>query len=40
VRTRLAMVDMVVEDVIAVLEGHRPSNLVNPEVWERRKGDE
>lgn len=36
VRTRLAMVDMVVEDVLAVLENRRPRNLVNPQVWERR----
>lgn len=36
VRTRTAMVDMVVDDVMAVLEGRRPRNLVNPEVWERR----
>lgn len=35
-RTRLAMVDMVLNDIIAVLNNERPQNLVNPEVWERR----
>ena len=35
-RTRLAMVDMVLNDIIAVLNNERPQNLVNPEVWGRR----
>lgn len=35
-RTRLAMVDMILNDITAVLENKRPKNLVNPEVWERR----
>ena len=39
VRTRVAMVDMVVDDVIAVLENRRPRHIVNPEVWERRNTD-
>lgn len=33
--TRLRMVDLVVDDVLAVLGGRRPRNLVNPEVWQR-----
>jgi len=33
--TRLRMVDMVVSDVLAVLQGQRPRNLVNPEILER-----
>ncbi len=32
---RLRMVDMVVSDVLAVLQGQRPRNLVNPEILER-----
>ncbi|MFC3606373.1 2-hydroxyacid dehydrogenase [Stutzerimonas tarimensis] len=31
--TRLAMADRAVENMIAALEGHRPRDLVNPEVW-------
>lgn len=34
-RTRMAM--MAVENLLAALEGGRPSNLVNPEVWPRRR---
>jgi len=33
--TRLQMVDLVVSDVLAVLKGQRPRNLVNPEIWKR-----
>lgn len=33
VETRSKMVDMVVNDVLAVLEGRRPRNLVNPEIF-------
>ncbi|NMA62172.1 MAG: D-glycerate dehydrogenase [Firmicutes bacterium] len=32
--TRVQMVEMVVNDVLAVLQGDRPSNLVNPEVFK------
>lgn len=28
------------DQVIDVLKGHRPQNLVNPDVWDRRRGDE
>ncbi len=31
--TRRAMADLAVESVLCVLAGHRPQNLVNPEVW-------
>ena len=31
--TRRAMADLAVESVLRVLAGHRPQNLVNPEVW-------
>ena len=31
--TRMRMVDMVVNDVLAVLQGKRPQNLVNPEIY-------
>lgn len=37
VRTRLAMVDMVLNDVKAVLDNRKPINLVNPQVWEGRE---
>lgn len=33
IETRLQMVDMVVSDVLAALEGRRPKNLVNPEIF-------
>lgn len=33
--TRQRMVDLVVSGVLAVLRGSRPSNLVNPEIFER-----
>jgi glyoxylate reductase len=33
--TRQRMVDLVVSGVLAVLQGSRPSNLVNPEIFER-----
>ncbi|NMA61862.1 MAG: D-glycerate dehydrogenase [Firmicutes bacterium] len=32
--TRVQMVEMVVNDVLAVLQGDRPSNVVNPEVFK------
>lgn len=35
-RTRMAMV--AVENLLAVLEGKRPPNLVNPEAWTERPG--
>jgi hypothetical protein len=31
------MAGIVVENIAAVMEGKRPPNLHNPEVWERRK---
>ncbi len=31
--TRAKMADMAVDDVLAVLSGRRPKNLVNPEVF-------
>jgi lactate dehydrogenase-like 2-hydroxyacid dehydrogenase len=31
--TRLKMVDLVVNDVLAVLQGERPRNLVNPQIF-------
>lgn len=36
--TRLRMVDLVVNDVIAVLQGERPRNLVNPEIFAKEDG--
>lgn len=36
ITTRNAMATMAVANIQAVLEGHRPPNLVNPEVWEGR----
>lgn len=35
VETRLKMCMMAAENALAALEGRRPANLVNPEVWER-----
>ena len=35
--TRRLMLDMAVANVKAVLAGRRPPNLVNPEVWNRRR---
>lgn len=37
VRTRTGMALMAVENLLAALAGQRPPNLVNPEVWERRR---
>ena len=31
--TRMRMVEMVVNDVLSVLQGKRPRNLVNPEIY-------
>jgi glyoxylate reductase len=36
--TRAAMSRIAGENVVAVLQGRRPPNLVNPEVWERGTG--
>lgn len=38
VETRLKMVDLVAGDVLAVLQGKRPRNLVNPEVFTGKEG--
>lgn len=38
VDTRTKMAQMAVENLLATLAGRRPPNLVNPEVWERRRG--
>jgi glyoxylate reductase len=35
--TRLRMCMMAAENVVAGLKGERPPNLVNPEVWDRRR---
>jgi glyoxylate reductase len=35
VDTRLKMCMMAAENALAALEGRRPPNLVNPELWER-----
>lgn len=35
--TRLRMSMMTAENLLAVLNGNRPPNLVNPDVWERRR---
>ncbi len=37
VRTRTGMALMAVGNLLAALAGRRPPNLVNPEVWERRR---
>jgi len=37
VETRTKMALMAVENLLAVLEGQRPPNFVNPDVWERRR---
>jgi glyoxylate reductase len=38
VETRTKMALMAVENCLAALYGQRPPHLVNPEVWERRRG--
>lgn len=38
VETRTKMAQMAVENLLAALAGQRPPNLVNPDVWERRRG--
>ncbi|GIX05940.1 MAG: D-glycerate dehydrogenase [Candidatus Poribacteria bacterium] len=38
VETRTAMGVLAAENAIAVIQGRRPPHLVNPEVWERRRG--
>jgi glyoxylate reductase len=35
--TRLKMCMMAVDNLLAVLKGQRPPNLVNPEVWDKRR---
>jgi len=35
--TRLKMCMMAADNLLAVLKGNRPSNLVNPEVWDKRR---
>src|SRR4029077_19943010 len=35
--TRLKMCMMAADNLLAVLKGIRPPNLVNPEVWDRRR---
>lgn len=37
VETRSKMADMAVDNLLSVLRGQRPENIVNPEVWERRR---
>jgi glyoxylate reductase len=37
VETRTKMANMAVENLLAALAGRRPTHLVNPEVWERRR---
>lgn len=36
IATRAAMARIATENLLAALEGKRPPNLLNPEVWERR----
>src|ERR1035438_7192233 len=38
VDTRRKMSMMAAENAVAGMEGRRPPNLLNPEVWERRAG--
>lgn len=38
VETRAAMARLAASAVVAVLRGERPPNLVNPDVWEHRRG--
>jgi glyoxylate reductase len=35
--TRLKMCMMAADNLLAVLKGERPPNLVNPEVWDKRR---
>jgi len=35
VDTRIKMSMMAAENAVAALEGRRPPNLLNPEVWEK-----
>ncbi len=37
VETRTGMAVMAAENAVAVLEGRRPPNLVNPEVWKKQE---
>ncbi len=37
--TRLKMCTMAADNLLAVLKGQRPPNLVNPEVWDHRRHD-
>ena len=38
IATRAAMSRMAAENLIAALQGRRPPNLVNPEVWTKNEG--
>jgi glyoxylate reductase len=38
VDTRLAMGMLAAENLVAALEGRKPPTLINPDVWERRRG--
>jgi len=35
--TRLKMSMMAADNLLSTLRGQRPNNLVNPEVWDRRR---
>jgi glyoxylate reductase len=37
VETRTRMALMAVDNLLAALDGRRPANMVNPEVWDRRR---
>ena len=36
VKTRRAMADLAVDNLLAALEGRRPPTLLNPQAWEHR----
>jgi len=38
VETRTKMANMAVDNLLAALAGRRPAHLVNPDVWDRRRG--
>ncbi len=38
VETRTKMANMAVENLLAALAGRKPPHLVNPDVWDRRRG--
>ena len=35
--TRLKMSEMAADNLLSVLKGQRPPNMVNPDVWDRRR---